>query len=124
MALQNGDAGGQHVGRHWTPLRLLCGQVAPHLRRGVDEDLGRHAIEEALKALALRPVAQHVDVQVAGGVGVAANDGAGDDNAQDVRIETVEDKLHRLAQSPIVGWVQGWPGVVGEGGVVHGKALW
>src|SRR5690606_12148782 len=83
----------------------LVGEVLLHLVRRIDKDLSGHAVEPPLDALALRARADHVEVKVAGGAPLPAQDRPGGDNPDRIVI-SFQDVAHSLAQRAVIRLIE------------------
>jgi hypothetical protein len=109
---QDGETGGQHVGRRRPAALSVLGEVAFNAARRVDEDLGGHAGEELLQALAVGIALNDEEVQIARRVGRAPDDRAAGDDADHVEAE--QNILNGLAQGPIKVRREAGPGALAQ----------
>jgi len=76
----------------WTTICLLFNEVALNRRRWIHKYFGWDAIKELLDALTGRGGVNNIQIEVAGWVGRAAQNGAGGDNT--MRREVPEDEAN------------------------------
>ena len=65
----------------------------------IDKHLGRNTVEKLLDALPKLTTVDHVNVQIAGEIGISAHNGTGDDDTKDIK--SLQDEAYRLTQSLI-----------------------